>query len=57
MWSTKNNLFRTVNAVLVEKKYELFGEFQEELRANNSMFLECLKNPVNLYDFKTNDAV
>ena len=46
MWSTKNKLFKTVNAVLVDKKYDLFNEFEEELKANNSMFLECLKNPV-----------
>jgi hypothetical protein len=51
MWSTKNSLFQTVNAVLVEKNYELFGVFEEELKTKNGMFLECLKNPVNIRVF------
>ena len=51
MWSAKNRLFKIINSVLVDKQYDLFSTFEDELKANNGMFLECLKNPVKIQTF------
>ena len=46
MWSVKKNLSNIINNLIVNKRYETFSVFEEEINKNFLNFLDCLKNPV-----------